>query len=400
MAMILSNMNIECKVHLDRVHVSWDKYNDTANYTLIKKKNSRPTSLEDGTLVYSGKRRECEDYKVKNGTIYYYRLFIFHNPDNEFDCISDNKCVARVIAINSDEMVDYGKYLYKKTPLFIQQQDAQQKNFPLQRFMSLCAYVFNKINAYDSLELNQLDIEECDESYLSYHARWIGTLYDKRFGADINRLIEVSINEAEAYRGTIVGLKYILQRVFKAEVEISEEYNSGHSVYNICLYFDDNNKWLSNMQTCDSITKIILDFCALRVDFDIVYKMYSKDEYDRYRMSDYLHDYLIEKILTQYDKQIVYECADYISEKSADEYEITSEESVLDNVSVLSLETDKHDKQDTQIDIVSDLDSSIYEVVGSYEDEIITNVTRSRPMSLTCSECVIGSTLFTTDILY
>ena len=96
----------------------------------------------------------------------------------------------------------------------------KNQNKPLWRFMNLFCYPFNKLNVFADTMLSQVDIDTCDEVYLPYHAKWLGQFYDERFGADINRLILKTVYEAEPYIGTETGLKYILQRVFKAEVEM------------------------------------------------------------------------------------------------------------------------------------------------------------------------------------
>lgn len=326
----ISNMKISHTVLMDRIHIKWEKYKnlDNVRYILVRKKASKPFfNQSDGITIYDGKALECDDLNIKNGSLYYYRLFIFPDPDDT-KYISDSKCIFRCIAINANEWTNYGDYIYINIPRDVRFQDSQinlkdpQKNYPLKRFFNLCAYAFNKINVYDDLEIEQIDIENCDEAYLPYHAKWMNCLYDERFGADINRLILKTMEEAEPYMGTMVGLKYILQRIFKADVEISSKEsrscvtNSGAliscnlytnmqtlsaSVISIRLYFDNNNQWLSNMQTTDSIMKIILNYCALRTRFDMVFNVVMVEEYDRSKMVDYyLHDTIYEKINDEY----------------------------------------------------------------------------------------------------
>lgn len=341
----ISNMKISYTILMNGIHIKWEKYNnlDNVRYVLVRKKASKPFfNQSDGYTVYDGNGLECEDLTVRNGTLYYYRLFIFPDPDDMHKYISDSKCVFRCIAIKSSEWTDYGSYLYRNIPRDVRFQDSQinlkvpQKNFPLKRFFSLCAYAFNKINVYDDLEIEQIDIENCDEAYLPYHAKWMNCLYDEKFGADINRLILKTMEEAEPYMGTMVGLRYILQRIFKADVEISTSEtrscvtNSGAliacnlytntqkgsaSVISIKLYFDSNNQWLSSMQTTGSIMKIILNYCALRTRFEMVFNIIMVERYDRDRMSDYyLHDTIYEKVGDEYNVKIEDEIYERLSD--------------------------------------------------------------------------------------
>lgn len=345
----ISNMNLSYTVYMDRIHIKWTKYNnlDNVRYMLIRKKASKPFfNQSDGILIYDGNELECDDITVRNGCLYYYRLFIFPDSNNIHKYISDSKCIIRCIAIKENEWVNYGSYLYKSIPRDVRFQDSQinlkepSKNFPLKRFFNLCAYAFNKVNVYDDLEIEQIDIENCDEAYLPYHAKWMNCLYDERFGADINRLILKTMEEAEPYMGTMVGLKYILQRIFKSEVEIKVSEtkscvtNSGAliacnlytnlqrvsaSVLSIKLHFDNSNQWLSNMQMTDSIMKIILNYCALRTRFEIVFNVVMTEEYDRNKMSDYyLHDVIYEVVNEELTTTIQDEIRDYLVDDIGD----------------------------------------------------------------------------------
>ena len=340
--MNISNMNFSLSSHLDRVELTWQQYSEDARYVLVKKKISKPIGLFDGNRIYIGKDTNFTDYNVRNGEIYYYRLFVLPDPDDDFNYLSDNKCVLKIIAMQESEMVNYAKHLYDNTPSDVRYRDATLKgqNKPLWRFMNLFSYSFNKIGVYADTMLDQVDIESCDEVYLPYHASWMGQFYDERFGADINRLILKTMYEAEPYIGTETGLKYILQRVFKAEVEMESKdtgncftnnenglisntlmTNGCTSVKSIKLYFDDDNQWLSNMQTSDSIMKIILGYCALRTNFEMTSNLITQDEYDRARMSDdYLRDILYELISDEYKVTIIEEYFDGVEYDSI-EYE-------------------------------------------------------------------------------
>lgn len=321
--MNISEINFTLSQHLDRVELTWNKYSEVARYVLVKKKISKPIGLFDGNRVYIGTETEFTDFKIRNGEMYYYRLFVLPEPTDDFLYESDNKCILRVIAMQESEMENYAKYLYDNVPSDVRYRDATLKNQnkPLWRFMNLFCYPFNKLNVFADTMLSQVDIDTCDEVYLPYHAKWLGQFYDERFGADINRLILKTVYEAEPYIGTETGLKYILQRVFKAEVEM-ESRDTGNcftnnenglisntlmtngctSVNSIKLFFDDDNQWLSNMQTTDSIMKIILGYCAVRTNFEMTSNLITQDAYDTSRMSDnYLFDRIIEVITDAYN---------------------------------------------------------------------------------------------------
>ena len=300
MAQLLSNINFDVKAKLNKVIISWDKYSNDAEYLVIKKKMGKPFGQSDGIQVYEGKDTIVEDVDIKNGVLYYYRLFILYDPLDKFQYISDNRCVARIITLNDKEWTNYGKHLYEQTPRDVRYNDSMLEQ-PLKRFLDILSFPFNKIETFSNLMIEQIDIESCDEKYLPYHAKWINCLYDERFGSDINRLILKTMNEAEPYIGTKTGLTYILQRIFKAEVEITQEKRGVGYEHNIRLFFDDDNKWLSNMEASDSIMKIIVNYCALRTKFSMVSNLVSSDEYDRGLMSDYFfYDNIMENTPESY----------------------------------------------------------------------------------------------------
>lgn len=365
---LLSNIKLSCEVHLNFNRLEWNKYSNEATYLLIKKRISVPSGIEDGTVVYRGKQNIVEDFDIRNGTIYYYRLFIFYDPNDEYKLISDTKCIIRAISISTNGMTDYSKYLYRQMPEFVRNDDKQHNN-ELEKFLQICAYALNKINVMDDTELDQLDVEDCDEMFLPYHAKWIGAIYDERFGADINRLILKTINEAEPWMGTATGLIYILQRVFKATVKIVEEFeldcttnseglisnsfmtNGRRSINGVKIFFNDDNKWLSNIQTVNTITKIILNYSPLRTKFDIIYNLYSEETYDRTRMKDYLFDFLSEKVYITYNKTILDDMHDFIIDDIGnDDYIVEIADSYFDNVLSVYTEKDNHIHTDYMFD--------------------------------------------------
>ena len=77
--MKISDMKFSLTVYSDGVSLQWEKFSDDARYVLVRKKISNPTSMFDGNRVYIGTETSYEDYKVVNGEIYYYRLFVL--PD-------------------------------------------------------------------------------------------------------------------------------------------------------------------------------------------------------------------------------------------------------------------------------------------------------------------------------
>lgn len=315
--MKISDMKFSLTVYSDGVSLQWEKFSDDARYVLVRKKISNPTSMFDGNRVYIGTETSYEDYKVVNGEIYYYRLFVLPDPNDDFANLTDNQLSLRVIALQFSEGEDYSEYLYGSLPKNVRYSDATLKgqNKPLQRFIRLFCYPFNKLNVYTDSMLNQIDVDTCDEIYLPYHAKWLGRFYDERFGSDINRLLLKTLEEAEPYIGTKMGLEYILQRVFKAEVEISERItnscftndskgllsntlmtNGCICVESIKLYFDDDNAWLTT-DVASSILRLIVEYCPIRLGLEIISSLVSYETYDRQRMEDdYLHDCIIEVI--------------------------------------------------------------------------------------------------------
>lgn len=313
--MKISDMKFSLTVYSDGVSLQWEKFSDDARYVLVRKKISNPTSMFDGNRVYIGTETSYEDYAVANGEIYYYRLFVLPDPNDDFANLTDNQLSLRVIALQFSEGEDYSEYLYGSLPKNVRYSDETLKgqNKPLQRFIRLFCYPFNKVNVYIDSMLNQIDVDTCDEIYLPYHAKWLGRFYDERFGSDINRLLLKTLEEAEPYIGTKMGLEYILQRVFKAEVEINERItnscftndskgllsntlmtNGCICVESIKLYFDDDNAWLTT-DVASSILRIIVEYCPIRLGLEIVSSLISHETYDRQRMEDgYLHDYIIE----------------------------------------------------------------------------------------------------------
>lgn len=315
--MKISDMKFSLTVHSDGISLQWDKFSESARYVLVRKKISNPTSMFDGNRIYIGNETSYEDYAVVNGEIYYYRLFVLPDADDDFANLTDNQLSARVIALQFSSGEDYSEYLYGSLPKNVRYSDATLKgqNKPLQRFIRLFCYPFNKVNVYIDSMLNQIDVDTCDEIYLPYHAQWLGRFYDERFGSDINRLLLKTLEEAEPYIGTKMGLEYILQRVFKAEVEVNERItNSCYTndekgllsntlmtngcicVESIKLYFDDDNAWLTT-DVASSILRLIVEYCPIRLGLEIISSLISYETYDKQRMDDdYLHDYIIEVI--------------------------------------------------------------------------------------------------------
>lgn len=316
--MNLADINFTVSVHMDRVSLKWDKFSDTARYVVVRKRISIPVGLFDGTRIYTGNDISYDDYAVINGDIYYYRLIILPDKNDDLTYLTDNKCVCRAIALNFNSMdIDYAYELYNTFPEDVKYRDALLKgqNEPLKRFVRLFCYTFNKLNTYADTIINQTDVDTCDEIYLPYHAKWQGRFYDARFGADINRLYLKTMEEAEPFIGTKAGLTYILQRVFKTSVEIEEKtYGScftndedgttnGSLMTNGCmcftsikLNFDDDNMWLS-MDLVSSIQRIIIEYLPIRIGIVIISSLVSTDNYDASRMlDDYLHDYLYEVV--------------------------------------------------------------------------------------------------------
>ena len=60
------------------VNVSWEASSSTGNleYILVRKENTFPNNIEDGTIVYKGKELSFTDADLKKSVVYYYCLFV------------------------------------------------------------------------------------------------------------------------------------------------------------------------------------------------------------------------------------------------------------------------------------------------------------------------------------
>ena len=293
--MQLSNIEFTHKQNGEGIFLTWTTI-PNCRYILIRKKIGVPIDIYDGIVLYDGGNNSFFDSTINIDGIYYYRLFVFYDYVNHL-YVSDEKCVLKIISYKN--AYEYANDIYKSLPVNIRNDDISLKqNKPLYRFMRLFSFAFNKIDTYSNLIIEQTDIDKCDEAYISKHADWIGQFYDERFGSDLNRILLKAVNDAEPYIGTIVGLKYILQRVFKAEIEISVVKDiDGHGYTNaIRLFFDEDSKWLSDSKVAESIYKIIKNYCALRTKFTLSNSLISFEEYERKVYSDVLIDKLIDSI--------------------------------------------------------------------------------------------------------
>lgn len=298
---LLSNMEMEIDSLTNCINIYWDEYElrEVKSYVLVRKRYSIPRNINDGYVVFDGLDTECSDTNIKNGELYYYRLFICFDEDKySNNVISDSKCVAKAIGFTNT--TDYGELIYNTFPEQVKYDDYKQnKNFPLKRFMQTIAFPFNRIDTYADAMLEQLDIDTCDEIFLPYFARWNGKDYNYHFGSDLNRLILKTLNDAEPYMGTEQGVVYILQRIFKAEVKIE----LGNSVaLDVRLNLDSNNIWL--LEYIDYIKDMIKEYCALSVNYAFVSSLIDIEK-RKAKTKEHFLDYLItnnEEITTKESK--------------------------------------------------------------------------------------------------
>lgn len=405
--MKLSNVNFSLTSLTGYIKLAWDSYSDIARYVLVKKKISVPMNQYDGNRIYIGTEFEYIDKDVKNGEVYYYRLFILYDESDDDSYISDSRCILKTMAFTQDMSV-YGKRLYESVPENVRLQDAnlrdanqKDQNKPLKRFFETVAYPFDKIDTNAKAMLQQIDMETCDEQYLPYHAKWLGQFYDEKFGSDINRLMLITMNDAEPYLGTVTGLKYVLQRIFKVDIEVKVE----GAVTIIYLFLDDENPWLSDPKTELSIRKIIVNFCALRTNYSIKESLISDDKYDRAGqvndpyMFGKINELVIEisnnrsKIIEAFDKVGLYEKETYTFKPNA---EFTLDKAIF---SILAEAYIRPTNSDTLFDMFKDA-IILEEIAKGYKEKALTHFDYIRPVSMTCSPSMTSNNFMTTATRY
>lgn len=269
--MRVTNIEMEVSSLIGKIEISWSSYDGSVKeYILMKKRASIPKRLYDGNLVYRGNETSFSDTDIKNGELYYYRLFIV----TDTQVLTDTKCIIKAIAFNSNT---YSEAIYKQVPSRVRYEDFKLKqDYPLKRFMSLLSFPFDKIDTFSEVMVNQLDIDNCDEAFLQYHAKWKSILYNENFGTDINRLLIKTMGEIEPYAGTKVGLTYLLQRIFKSNVKI--EIVDAVAITLVNIYIDASSEWLLNYES--DINKIIRGFLALRTKYKLIVNMVYNEVYD------------------------------------------------------------------------------------------------------------------------
>lgn len=283
---ILSN-----KGHIDVTWNETDRHPKFLRFDLVRKKASIPAHYFDGKLVYSGTENTFSDTNIKNGTIYYYRLFVVVNDGENYntDYLTDSRCIVKAMAFASN-IVSYGDRLYKTLPDQVLADDLKlNQNLPLKRFFQLLFTEFDKLEVFNNKILDQLDIETCDESILPLHARWIGLEYDQNFGVEINRLLLSTWKEIQPYQGTETGVRYLLQKVFNSEVEITVT-----ELVEITVIASDINNigyWMINH--IDKINKLIKRFLALRTKWDLTIRLGPiYEDFDHDRIEEWYFDTL------------------------------------------------------------------------------------------------------------
>lgn len=293
--MRVTNIEMEVSSLIGKIEVSWSSYDGSVKeYILMKKRASIPKRLYDGNLVYRGNETSFSDTDIKNGELYYYRLFIV----TDTQVLTDTKCIIKAIAFNSNT---YSEAIYKQVPSRVRYEDFKLKqDYPLKRFMSLLSFPFDKIDTFSEVMVNQLDIDNCDEAFLQYHAKWKSILYNENFGTDINRLLIKTMGEIEPYAGTKVGLTYLLQRIFKSNVKI--EIVDAVAITLVNIYIDASSEWLLNYEK--DINKIIRGFLALRTKYKLVVNMVYNEVYDGVEENEFDYARLIDNVQEFYNKGI------------------------------------------------------------------------------------------------
>lgn len=359
---------IDMKITSNRgyLSISWSAIEmpEFLRFDLVRKKASVPAHYFDGKKIYSGDDLGYKDYDIKNGSIYYYRLFIVINNGENFntDYLSTVRCIVKSMAFTNDAK-SYGEQLYKTLPDQVLADDSRSnQNMPLLRYFNLIFHEFDKLDVLSGSILDQLDIENCDEVFLPYHAKWLGLEYDRNFDVTTNRLLLSSWKEVQPYQGTETGVKYLLRKVFKSDVTIFVDTVVNINV--ITLFIDDSRYWMINH--VDKINKMIKRFLALRTKYDLIIKLGALDE-------DYDRDNLL-------DEHIV----DFISFNAENENynntgQLNNEEYRLSSTLFWS---DKVENRiiDELFDILSLLDEEVYEL--------------SKPSVLGNADCLLSDSLY------
>lgn len=283
---ILSN-----KGHIDVTWTETDRHSKFLRFDLIRKKASMPAHYFDGKCVYSGTDCKFSDTNIKNGVIYYYRLFVVINNGENYnsDYLTDARCIVKAIAFASN-IISYGDKMYKTLPDQVLEDDIRvDQNLPLKRFLQLLFTEYDKIEVINNAILDQLDVETCDEEILPLHARWLGLEYDYNFSTEINRLLLGTWKEIQPYQGTETGVRYLLQKVFNSDVEIKVT-----DLVEITVIASDINNigyWMINH--IDKINKLIKRFLALRTKWDLTIRLGPiYEDFDHDRIDEWYFDIL------------------------------------------------------------------------------------------------------------
>ena len=277
------------KGHIDITWTEFERHSEFLRFDIVRKKASVPAHYFDGKVVYSGTDTEFSDTDIKNGVIYYYRLFVVIREGENYntDYLTDARCIVKTIAFGSN-ILSYGDRLYTTLPDQVLEDDKrQEKEYPLRRFFRLLFTEFDKLEVINDTILDQLDVEICDEAILPLHARWLGLEYDYNFDVATNRLLLGTWREIQPYQGTETGVRYFLQKVFKSEVKITVDKKV--NIVIITLTIDDSRYWMIN--SVDKINKMIKAFLALRTKYDLTIKLGPIEEnFDHDRFDEYTFD--------------------------------------------------------------------------------------------------------------
>lgn len=289
-----TNLKVSMNVLSEKgyIEVTWQEAEprqDFLRFDLVRKKASVPAHYFDGKVVYSGTDPRFVDEDIKNGSIYYYRLFVVINNGENYntDYLTDARCIVKTIAFGAN-IVSYGDKLYDTLPDQVLEDDKRQDQaYPLKRFFRLIFTEFDKTEVINDTILDQLDVETCDEAILPLHARWLGLEYDYNFDVATNRLLLGTWKEIQPYQGTETGVRYFLQKVFKSEVKITVDKKV--NIVIITLEIDDSRYWMIN--SVDKINKMIKKYLALRTKYDLTIKLGPIIEnFDHDRFEEYTFD--------------------------------------------------------------------------------------------------------------
>ncbi len=191
-------LNIAARAHPlgNRIDLSWNNP-DPVNFPgvrVVRREGTHPVSPDDGALVAHGTGLfAATDLGLKGETVYYYRLFPFHDNPPVYD--GDLHNLASAVATAP---YDFAEQMYALLPAVYHRYDeaqgptsqgptsdsgvtaADRAKGQLRRFLDLPGSQFDQIYSLARAALGFYDLDRVEGSLLPLLAQWIGWQTDHR----------------------------------------------------------------------------------------------------------------------------------------------------------------------------------------------------------------------------